>query len=107
MPKGYWIVRVDVNDPDAYRRYIEANAEPIRRFGGRFLVRGGRSEAVEGAARARNVVVEFESYEAARNAYFDAGYQEAKALREATSETDFLVIEGYDGPQPGEGLPPR
>ena len=106
MLKGYWIVRVDVSDADAYRRYIEANAEPIARFGGRFLVRGGRHEAVEGTARQRNVVIEFESYEAARNCYFDEAYARARSLRIGTSVADFLIIEGYDGPQPGEGLPP-
>jgi len=106
VAKGYFIVGVDVTDPDAYRRYIEANAEPIGRFGGRFIVRGGRYEAVEGTARARNVVIEFDSYETARACYFDAGYQRAKLLRQGASEADFLIIEGYDGLQPGEGLPP-
>lgn len=101
MPKGYFIVRVDVSDPDAYRRYIEANAEPIGRHGGRFIVRGGRYEVVEGSARARNVVIEFDSFETARSCYFDAGYKKAKALREGAAESDFLIIEGYDGPQPG------
>ena len=105
MAKGYWIVRVDVSDPEAYGRYIAANTEPIGRFGGRFLVRGGQQEAVEGSARRRNVVIEFDSYETARNCYFDARYQGAKALRSAASTGDFLIIEGYDGPQPGEGLP--
>ena len=69
MPKGYWIVHVDVSDPETYRKYVEANAEPIARFGGRFLVRGGPAENVEGSARARNVVIEFPSIEAARACY--------------------------------------
>ena len=107
MAKGYWIVRVDVSDQDAYRRYIEANAEPIARFGGRFLVRGGRHEAVEGQARARNVVIEFASYDVAHQCYFDEAYARARALRSGAGACDFLIIEGYDGPQPGDGLPPR
>lgn len=107
MAKGYWIARVDVTDPEAYRLYIEANAEPFARYGARFLVRGGRTERVEGTARARNVVIEFDSYEAARACYLDAGYQAAKALRTAASEADVLILEGYDGPQPGQGLPSR
>ena len=40
MPKGYWIVRVDVTDPDVYAGYIKANAEPFGRYGAKFLVRG-------------------------------------------------------------------
>jgi uncharacterized protein (DUF1330 family) len=67
MPKGYVISRVDVTDPGAYARYAATKA--IAEHGGKPLARGGRSEALEGAARARNVVLEFESYDAAR-AYF-------------------------------------
>ena len=65
MSKGYWIARVDVADAEQFKKYAAANAAPIARFGGRFLVRGGRFETPEGASRTRNVVVEFPSYEAA------------------------------------------
>ena len=102
MAKGYWIVRVDVSDADVYKQYVAANAEPISRFGGRFVVRGGEHEATEGQARSRNVVVEFPSYQAARDCYHSALYQEASKLRWAASSADFLIIEGYDGPQPGD-----
>jgi uncharacterized protein (DUF1330 family) len=102
VPKGYWIGRVDVSDSDAYRRYVEANAEPFARFGARFLVRGGPFECVEGEARARNVVIEFPSVEAARACYEDPAYQRAKGLRAAASEGDIIVIQGYDGAQPGD-----
>jgi uncharacterized protein (DUF1330 family) len=95
MPKGYWIVRLDVSDPAEYQKYVAANAEPIARHGGRFLVRGGRHEAVEGAARSRNVVLEFPSYQAARDCYFDAAYQTASDIRHAASAGEFLIIEGY------------
>ncbi|HEX2256142.1 MAG TPA: DUF1330 domain-containing protein [Afifellaceae bacterium] len=102
MPKGYWIARVDVSDPETYKRYVAANAAPFAEYGGRFLVRGGRSEAKEGTSRSRNVVIEFPSYEAALACYESPGYREALKLREAASEGDLLIIEGYDGPQPGE-----
>lgn len=107
MAKGYWIARVDVSDPEAYKSYIAANAEPFARFGARFIVRGGQYDAVEGAARARNIVIEFPSMEAARACWDDEAYQRAKALRTATSIAEIIVIEGYDGPQPGESAPPR
>ena len=61
MPKGYWIVRVDITDVEKYKSYIAANAEPFRKYGGRFLVRAGRFENPEGSSRARNAVVEFPS----------------------------------------------
>ena len=100
MPKGYWIARVDVADMERYKAYVAANAEPLRAFGGRFLVRGGPFECVEGGSRNRNVVIEFPSYEAALACYRSPGYQAAVALRTPVSVIDLIVIEGYDGPQP-------
>jgi uncharacterized protein (DUF1330 family) len=100
MPKGYWIGRVDVANPDGYKAYVAANAEPIRKHGGRFLVRGGQFETPEGQSRSRNVVVEFPSYESARNCYNSPEYQHAVSLRKPHSTIDIVIIEGYDGPQP-------
>ena len=65
MAKGYWIVRVDIADMEQYKRYIAANAAPFRKYGARFLVRGGAYETVEGQSRARNAVIEFPSDTAA------------------------------------------
>jgi uncharacterized protein (DUF1330 family) len=101
MPKGYWIVRVDITDPEQYQRYVAANAEPLRKFGGRFLVRAGRSESVEGTARARNAVVEFPSYQAALDCWKSPEYQAAIAMRLPVATMELLVIEGYEGQQPG------
>jgi uncharacterized protein (DUF1330 family) len=101
MPKGYWIARVDVSDPDGYQQYVAANAAAFRKFGARFIVRGGSFEAPEGVARSRNVVLEFKDYETAVACYHSPEYQAAKALRVDRSEADLLIIQGYDGPQPG------
>ena len=101
MPKGYWIVRAEVSDPEAYKRYVLANAEPLGRHGARFLVRGGEADLREGVAKARNVVVEFPSVEAARACYDDAAYQHAVSFRKGAADFDLIIIEGYDGPQPG------
>jgi uncharacterized protein (DUF1330 family) len=100
MPKGYWIGRVDVHDPQAYKAYMAANAEAFRAFGGRFVVRGGAFETREGESRARNVVIEFPTYEAAKACYESAVYQAALAHRVAAAVADVIIIEGYDGPQP-------
>jgi uncharacterized protein (DUF1330 family) len=100
MPKGYWIARVDVNDPEAYKAYVAANAVVFAKYGGTFLVRGGRSEAPEGTPRSRNVVIKFKDYDTAVAAYRSPEYAAAKALRENASIADLLIIEGYDGPQP-------
>ena len=102
MPKkGYWIGRVDVRDDERYLDYVRANAAPFAKFGARFLIRGGPFETAEGTARARNVVIEFPSYQAAVDCYHSPEYQAAKALRDPVSEGDIVIIEGYDGPQPG------
>ncbi|MEQ8357464.1 MAG: DUF1330 domain-containing protein [Kiloniellaceae bacterium] len=103
MAKGYWIARVDVTDDEAYKNYVAANAEPFAAFGGRFIVRGGNQEAVEGRSRSRNVVIEFPSYAAALKCYRSPAYQHALTLRANASEAEILIIEGYDGPQPGDG----
>ncbi|MGD0723240.1 MAG: DUF1330 domain-containing protein [Roseiarcus sp.] len=94
MPKGYTIVRVDVTDPEAYANYAKLATEAIKNHGGRPLVRGGRFEAVEGQARARNVVVEFDSFDAARAFYYSQEYQQAKAMREGAAVVEFVLVEG-------------
>jgi uncharacterized protein DUF1330 len=45
MAKGYWVALVDVSDSDGYKAYIAENAKPLRKFGGCFLARGGKSES--------------------------------------------------------------
>ena len=93
MSKGYWIAHVDVADAERYKEYVAANAQPLREFGGRF-------ENPEGASRARNVVIEFPSYQAALDCWHSPGYQAALKLRQPVSTADIVIVEGYDGPQP-------
>ena len=100
MAKGYWIVRVDVADPDQYKKYIAANAAPLRKHGGRFLVRGGKYEGLEGDSRSRNAVIEFPTYQAALDCWKSPEYQAAIELRAPVSTIDLIVIEGYEGEQP-------
>ena len=99
--KGYWIGRVDVSNPDAYQNYVKANAVPFAKYGARFLVRGGQYRVAEGDARARNVVIEFPTYEAALECWDSPEYQAAKAERDGHAVADIIIIEAYDGPQPG------
>jgi uncharacterized protein (DUF1330 family) len=94
MPKGYVIARVDVKDAAAYAKYAEAAGKAIALHGAKPLARGGRSEGLEGPARKRNVVLEFDSYEAARAYYYSAEYQAAKALREGAAEMEMVLVEG-------------
>lgn len=101
MAKGYWIARVDVTDPEAYKKYVAANGAAFARYGAKFIVRGGRFEAPEGSPRERNVVLEFKDYDTAVACYHSPEYGVAKDLRMPAAVSDLLIIEGYDGPQPG------
>jgi uncharacterized protein (DUF1330 family) len=100
MPKGYWIVRVDIADQEKYKTYIAANAGPFKKYGARFLVRAGRFENPEGTSRTRNAVIEFPTYEAAVECWHSPDYQQALKLRQPVSTADLVIIEGYEGPQP-------
>ena len=96
MPKGYWVAHVDVTDPDIYAKYRDANAAPFAKYGARFLVRGGAQQVREGVARARTVVIEFPTIEAARACFDSPEYQAAKAIRDPVSAADLVIIEGWE-----------
>jgi uncharacterized protein (DUF1330 family) len=64
-------------------------------------VRAGRHVAKEGSSRTRNVVIEFKDYETAIACYNSPEYVRLVALRSPHAEGDLVIIEGYDGPQPG------
>ena len=100
MAKGYWIVRVDITDMETYKTYVAANAMPLKKYGARFLVRGGNFENPEGGSRSRNAVIEFPSYKAAVDCWHSPEYQQAIKLREPVSTADLVIIEGYEGVQP-------
>jgi uncharacterized protein (DUF1330 family) len=101
MPKGYWIVHIDVRNPEAYQKYVKANGAAFAKYGALFLVRGGQHVVTAGAARARHVVIEFRDYETAIACHDSEEYREAAKLRDAASVSDLVIVEGYDGPQPG------
>jgi len=100
MAKGYWIARVDVNNEDGFKPYAAANAAIFKKFGGRYVVRGGKFDGMEGSSRSRNVVIEFADYAAALACYRSPEYQANIKVRQPHSVVDLIVVEGYDGPQP-------
>jgi uncharacterized protein (DUF1330 family) len=100
MAKGYWLGLVDVDDPEAYKAYVSATAAAYKKYGARFLVRGGNAVTVEGKCRSRVVVVEFADYQTALECRHSPEYAHAKTLRDGISQGDVVVIEGYDGAQP-------
>jgi uncharacterized protein (DUF1330 family) len=100
MPKGYWIVRIDVNDVEKYKSYLASNIVALRKYHAKYFVRAGRFENLEGSCRSRNVVLEFPSYQEALDCWKSPEYQEAIKFRSPISTGDLIVIEGYEGAQP-------
>ncbi|MBM3771741.1 MAG: DUF1330 domain-containing protein [Acidimicrobiia bacterium] len=92
---AYIIVNVDVLNPDRYPEYVKAVPPTLAAYGGRFMVRGGRAERLEGTIEPKRVVViEFENAERARAWWSSAEYAGPKALRQATAKTDMILVEG-------------
>jgi uncharacterized protein (DUF1330 family) len=100
MAKGYWIARVDVKNEDGFKPYAAANPAIFKKFGGRYVVRGGKYESQEGTARSRNIVIEFADYATALACYRSPEYQANIKVRQPHCAVDLIVIEGFDGPQP-------
>lgn len=100
MPKGYWIIRIDVTDQEQFKTYAAAAPEALKQYGARFLVRAGTYTVPEGTTRARNTVVEFPCYQAALDCWNSPEYQAALQLRLPASTIDLVIVEGYNGPQP-------
>ena len=96
MPKAYIVARVTVTDPEAYAEYAKGATEAIRRYGARPLARGGACEALEGEARPRNVILEFDSVEHAKRYYDSPEYQAAKAKRRGAAIAEFVLVEGVE-----------
>ncbi len=94
MPKGYLIGHITVTDPEAYKEYVERDTPILERLGGRFVVRGGDAEVMEGTTNERHVVIEFPSYQAALDAYNDPDYQEVADIRRRTAQSVIIVVEG-------------
>ena len=106
MAKGYWIAHITITDPENYKKYAATNQAAFKKYGARFLVRGGkpspgfpstsRYEVRHGTFRDRHVVLEFDSYEQAVACYNSPEYQEAAKFRDKGADLDIIVIEGFD-----------
>ena len=96
MP-AYIVVEVEVEDPVRYEDYKKMVPPSLNEYGGRFLVRGGKVENLEGDwSPKRLVIVEFPSVEQAKAWWSSPEYSEAKALRQATAKSQLVVVEGFN-----------
>ncbi|HEY3908401.1 MAG TPA: DUF1330 domain-containing protein [Stellaceae bacterium] len=94
MP-AYVIADVQVTDPTAYEPYRPLAGASIARFGGRFIVRGGAADLLEGTpAPQRIVVIEFPDAETARRWYGSEEYQRALKIRQSASTGRLILVEG-------------
>jgi uncharacterized protein (DUF1330 family) len=93
---AYIIASVNVTDPEKYKGYQALTPGAIAKHGGRFVVRGGEMEVLEGHwSRPRVVVLEFDSVDAAKNFYNSADYAAARKARAGAAEFSMIVVEGF------------
>lgn len=93
--KGYIIGMIDVTNPAQYAEYTKLTPALIDKFGGKFVARGGRTSALEGAAPGgRIVIIEYPSFERAQEFYNSAEYTEAKKKRAGAANVQFVLVEG-------------
>ncbi|MDE2464588.1 MAG: DUF1330 domain-containing protein [Alphaproteobacteria bacterium] len=94
MAKGYIIARVSIHDEEAYKAYAELARLAMEKHGARILARGGRFTALEGPCRPRNVILEFESFDAAVRYWNSSDYQTARARRLGAADIELCAVEG-------------
>ena len=92
---AYVVVNVAIRDPERYKDYVKAATPTVAAHGGKYIVRGGRAERLEGnVAVNRIVVLEFPSYAHAKRWYDSPEYQAALAIRQSCSTGDLILVEG-------------
>jgi uncharacterized protein (DUF1330 family) len=92
---AYVIVNIEVRDPEPYERYKAMAHASVTAFGGRYIVRGGAAERLEGAWEPKRVVVlEFPDAARAKAWWASEAYQPAKALRESCATADMILVAG-------------
>ena len=94
---AYVIVELEVHDPEQYAAYGKLAAESLARHNGRFVVRGGTQEAIEGQWSPRMVVLEFETLAAAKEWYHSEDYQACLPMRLASADGRMIMVESYPG----------
>ena len=94
---AYVIARVDIHDPDAYATYAAQTPDVIAAHGGRFVVRGGNPEGLEGAdPPGRVVVIAFPDRATARKFYDSPAYQAIVGIRQGAAVSDLILVDGAD-----------
>jgi uncharacterized protein (DUF1330 family) len=94
-PPAFLIAEIKVNDPDGYKAYVAKVPAVTDAFGGRFIVRGGKTESIEGAEPAGRVaIIQFRSMEEAKRYWNSPAYQEIAPIRLKTATSRIYFVEG-------------
>jgi uncharacterized protein (DUF1330 family) len=94
---AYIIVEVTIHNPEEYEDYKKLTPGSLTKFQGKFVVRGGKTETLEGVWNPqRLVVLEFPSTELAKAWWSSEEYAPAKALRQRTASTRMILVEGFE-----------
>ena len=92
---GYAIAQIEVNNPENYKEYLAKVSDIVAKFGGEFLVRGGKFSHVEGEWKnSRNIVIKFPSYEKALEWYHSEDYKPVRQIRLDNANTNQIIIKG-------------
>ena len=96
MKKGYLIVRINVKNIELFQQYPPLSTKAVEKFGGKYLIRGGAFEIMEGQWPAeRTTIVEFESFNKAKEFYNSLDYAGAKKVRLESTVSELILIEGH------------
>ncbi|MCY3656720.1 MAG: DUF1330 domain-containing protein [Chloroflexota bacterium] len=97
--KGYMMIDTEVFDQEVFAEFAPKIVDAVQAHGGRFLMRGGTAEVIEGDwAPNRIVVMEFDSFERAQAFVRSTEYTSLNDLRSRCMRSSVVVVEGYDGP---------
>jgi uncharacterized protein (DUF1330 family) len=92
---AYVIAQLTITDPQGFEQYRNMVPATIAKYGGKYVVRGGTMEKLEGDWEPqRLVILEFESAERAKQWWASEDYREAKQLRQRTAQTSLIIVEG-------------
>ena len=93
--KGYVVcVYKSIGDEKLLKKYAESAIPAIEKYKGKIIVRGGKKLTIEGNDSPRTVVIEFPSFEEAKNYYFSKEYQKAHSFLKGTVVRDLQIVEG-------------
>jgi len=94
MP-AYVIVEIDIHDPAGYEKYKKLAGATVEKYGGKYIIRGGRTEVLEGDWTPKRIVVlQFDSPQHAKDWLNSEEYREPRKMRHRTARTNMILIEG-------------